>query len=72
MYMSKLLRPREIAKRSLINTLQGSDSENTRYQHILKLIKAGDLKAKNYGSKSRSYWLVHQAEIVRYNKAVNK
>jgi len=69
--MGKLLKPREIAKRGLIKNSTGEDNESTNYQFVLQLIKAGRLKAKNYGTKSRAYWLVSEAEIKRYQAEVN-
>lgn len=69
--MAKLLKPRDIAKRGLITNSTGDDNESTNYQFVLKEIKAGRLKARNYGTKSRSYWLVSEAEIKRYLAEVN-
>lgn len=68
----KLYRPSEIATLGLIKTMQGSDKYTTNYLYILRLINEGRLKAKNYGSKSRAYWLVSEAEIKRYQAEVNK
>lgn len=62
------LRPRDIAKAGLIKNSTGNDSEGSNYFFILKLIKSGQLKAKNYGTKSRAYWLVSEDEIKRYHE----
>lgn len=68
---SKLYKPSEIAKEGLIRNSVNSDNYIANYQFVLKLIKAGRLKAKDYGSGSRKYWLVSADEIKRYNAEVN-
>lgn len=69
--MSRLLKPRQIAKLALIRNSKGQDNEEANYQFIIKQIRKGHLKAKNYGTKSRAYWLVSEAEIKRYQQEVN-
>lgn len=65
---NKLYKPRDIAKLGLIRNSKQSDKENSNYFFILNLIKRGQLKAKNYGTKSRPYWLVTDTEIERYQQ----
>lgn len=65
------LRPKEIAKRGLIRNGTGGDNVDANYVYILRVIKAGKLKAKDYGTGSRPYWKVSMAEIKRYNSEVN-
>jgi len=65
----RYLKPREIADLGLITNSMGHKNPYSNYQYILKLIKRGDLKAKNYSTgKIRKYWLVSEREIDRYNK----
>jgi hypothetical protein len=64
-------RPRDIARLGLIKNSTGGNNEDSNYFFILNLIKTGRLKARNYGSKSRSYWLVSEDEIERYKQEVN-
>lgn len=68
---TKLYKPREIARLGLIKNSKNSDSEIANYQFVLKLITSGRLKAKDYSTGSRKYWLVSEAEIKRYQQEVN-
>lgn len=68
---NKLYKPREIAKLGLIRNSVSSDNETANYQFIVKLIKEGKLKAKDYGTKGRKYWLVSKAEIERYQQEID-
>lgn len=62
-------RPRDIARLRLITNSVNSDSENSNRHFILKLIKSGKLKAKNYGSNpDHPYYLVSADEIDRYHR----
>jgi hypothetical protein len=70
-YKRKTLRPSEIARKGLITNSLNSDSYKSNYQFILNEIKAGRLKARNYGNKSRPYWTVSEAEIKRYLAEIN-
>jgi hypothetical protein len=70
-YKRKTLRPSEIAKRGLITNSLNSTSYASNYQFILSEIKAGRLKAREYGTKSRPYYTVSEAEIKRYQLATN-
>lgn len=65
------LRPREIAEQGLIKNGTGGDNVGSNYKYILKLIKVGRLKAKNYGTKSRAFWVVSLAEIERFNNEID-
>ena len=69
--MSKLFKPREIAEQGLIKNSLNTDNVTQNYQFVLKEIKAGRLKAKNYGTKSRQFWRVSEAEIKRYLQEVD-
>jgi len=70
--IDKLYKPREIAKLGLIRNGINSKNENSNYQYVLNLIKGGKLKpARNYGTNSRSYHLISEAEIKRYNQEAN-
>jgi hypothetical protein len=63
----KLYKPREIARQGLIKNGSNSDNEVANYQYIIQLIQGGRLKvAREYGTKSRKYYLVSEAEIKRY------
>lgn len=70
-YKKKTYRPSEIARKRLITNSLDSNSYLSNYRFILNEIKAERLKAKNYGTKSRSYWLVSEAEIKRYQEEAN-
>lgn len=62
-------RPREIARLRLITNSVNSDSEDSNRYFILKLIRQGKLKAKDYGTNpAYPYYVVHRDEIERYNK----
>lgn len=67
MYMSKFLRPSDIAKKGLIKNSLNSTSWLQNYQFILNEIAAGNLKARTYGkgTKRKSY-LVSEDEVKRY------
>lgn len=64
----KWLRPREIAVQGLIKNSTGGDNVDSNYNFILNLIKAGKLKAKNYGLGATPYWLVSEDEVKRWNQ----
>jgi len=67
----RYLKPREIADMGLITNSMGNKNPYSNYQYILKLIRTGKLKAKNYSTgKIRKYWLVSEREIYRYNDSV--
>lgn len=68
---TKWLRPREIARLGLIKNSKNSDNEDSNYFFILNLINTGRLKARDYSSKSRRYWLVSEEEIERYLQETN-
>lgn len=58
-------RPSEIAKNNWIKNRVGKGD----YFKILKLIKVGRLKARNYClSEQMPMWLVLGSEIIKYNK----
>jgi len=63
--------PSEIAKLGLIKNSANSNDFIANYQFVFKLIKAGRLKARDYGTKSKSYWQVRGSEIKRYQQEVN-
>lgn len=69
--MTKMLKPSDIAKKGLIRNSVDSDNYIANYQFVLKLINAGKLKARDYGTGSRKYWLVSEAEIKRFNSEVS-
>jgi hypothetical protein len=64
-------KPRDIARLGLIKNSTNSDNETANYQFIIHMIKTGKLKAKNYGSGARAYWLVQMDEIERFNQEIN-
>ena len=67
---AKLYRPREIARERLITNGINSANETANYQYILKLIQGGKLKVtREYGTKSRKYYLISEAEIKRYQES---
>lgn len=60
--------PSDIARLGLIQTRKGDEGTyRGNYNYVLELIKAGELKAKNYsvGSK-RAYYLVSEDQIKNY------
>ncbi len=64
----KWYRPREIARLRLITNSVDSDKELSNYDFILELIKAGRLKARQYGKNpAYPYYLISAKEIERYN-----
>lgn len=65
----KWYKPRDIARLGLIKNSKGEDNESRNYFFILSLIKSGKLKAKNYGSGSRAYFLVAESEIQQYHQS---
>lgn len=66
---TKWYRPREIAKLGLIRNSTNGDSEDSNYSFILKQIKAGRLKARNYSvSKTVSYWQVSEDAIKEFDE----
>lgn len=67
----KWYKPREIAVLGLIKNSTGGDNVESNYNFILKQIKAGKLKAKNYSvSEVVPYWMVSEDEIKRFNEEV--
>lgn len=64
----KWYKPREIARLGLIRNSKNSSSEDANYLFIIALINSGRLKAKDYSTKSRRYYLVSEKEIHRYNE----
>lgn len=69
----KWYRPREIAVLGLIKNSTGGDNVDSNYAYILKLIKTGRLRAKDYSMGDKmSYWLVPEDEIARYHDTVTK
>ena len=57
-------KPSELAKDNLITNSKGKGD----YRHVLKLIKNGKLKARDWSSTgNKPYWLVHWTEITNYN-----
>ncbi len=73
-HSKKWYRPMEIAKLGLIKNSTGGDNVNSNYVYILKLIKTGRVRAKNYsaGKTDMVYWLVPEDEIERYHQTVTK
>lgn len=64
----KYYKPREIARLGLITNSTGGHNVESNYNFILKLIKSGKLKAKNYSVGPTPYWLVSIDEINRWNQ----
>lgn len=62
----KWYRPRQIARQGLIKNSVDSDKENSNYEYILKLIRTGQLKARNYSIGVSPRWLISQDEIDRF------
>jgi len=57
-------KPSELAKYNLITNSKGKGD----YRYVLKLIKNGKLKARDWSSTgNKPYWLVHWTEITNYN-----
>lgn len=77
-YGQKWYKPMEIARLGLIKSSAVSDNDVYKgsiaghYNYVLKLIKNGTLKAKNYSNGPRPYYLVPESEIERYHKTFNK
>lgn len=72
MNVDKLYKPREIARLKLITNGAASDNEQSNYQYILELIKGGKLKvAREYGTKSRRFYLISETEIKHYHEENN-
>lgn len=71
LYGKKWLRPREIAKLGLIKNSTGGDNVESNYNFILKLIKTGKLKARDYSHAEKPYYLVSEDEIKRYHKELS-
>lgn len=65
-------KPREIARLGLIKSSGSGNSEHGNYAYIMKLIKSGELKSKNYCKTGRSYYLVKEEEIKKYHNSFNK
>lgn len=62
-------RPKEIAKLGMIKNSTDGDNITSNYIFILRLIKNGKLKARDYSKiGARPFWLVHIDEIMRYKK----
>lgn len=69
LYNQRWYRPMEITKLGLILNSQGKPD----YPFVLKLIKSGRLKAKDYSVSPRThYWLVPESEIERYHNTITK
>lgn len=60
--LDRFYRPREIANNRWMIEYQGNDS----YYYILKLIKVGRLKARNFGLGKTNFWKVTGREIIKY------
>jgi hypothetical protein len=61
--------PREIAKQGLIlNSVGEEGTVHGHYKFIIRLIKSGQLKARNYSTGKRPYYLVPEEEIKRYHE----
>lgn len=65
-------KPREIATLGLIKSSGRGDSVGGNYAHIMKLIKSGKLKSKNYCTTGKQYYLVKGREISRYQNSYDK
>ena len=60
-------KPREIANNGWIKNSKG----NSDYYYIIKLIKAGQLRARNYCLTGNSdWWLVKGQDIINYLEAI--
>lgn len=68
----KWYRPRQIARLGLIKNSVDSDKENSNYEYILKLIRTGQLKARNYSIGDSPRWLISQDEIDRFRAQLNE
>ncbi len=65
-------KPMDIAKMGLIQSSKGNAGTlNGHYNFILDLIKAGQLKARNYSRGPRPYYLVSKKEIARYHENIS-
>lgn len=74
LYSKKWYTPMDIAKLGLIQNRKGDrGTVSGHYNYVLELIKSGRLHAKNYSTgKKKSYWMVPEAEIVRYHDTVTR
>ena len=65
--------PREIANLGLIQNHKGDHGTPAgHYNYVLELIRTGRLKAKNYSTGKRPFWLVPESEIARYHDTVTR
>jgi hypothetical protein len=73
-YGKKWYTPMEIVKLGLIqNSKGGRSTVSGNYSYVLKLIKTGKLRAKNYSTGTqRQNWLVPEDEIARYHDTVTR
>lgn len=65
-------KPREIAKLGLIKSTAGTNNHYGNYAFIMNLIKRNKLKAVNYSTKDRPYYLVSEKEITAYHDTYDK
>ena len=70
---TKWLRPRQIAQQGLIVSPSGRGGVCGNYHYILKMIKAGHLRALDYSSVgARPFYVVSEREIERFNAKQHK
>lgn len=66
-------KPMEIAELGLIKKPGHGNTVKGNYYFVLKLIRNGQLRAKNYSvAGGRPYWLVPHTEITRYHDTITK
>jgi len=63
----KYYRPKEVAQLGLIKNTVDSEKMLSNYDYVLRLIRNGKLKAKDYCTTDKHYWLVSEKEVERYN-----
>lgn len=64
----KTYRPRQIAELGLIRNSTGGNNVDSNYIFILREIKSGRLKARNYSKEGKlNYWLVSEKAIKDYH-----
>lgn len=61
-------KPREVAKLGLIKSTGSGKSVAGNYAFIMRLIKSGELKSRNYCKTGKEYYLINIKEIEKYHK----
>lgn len=62
---------RRVAKLGLIKSPLHPENMMSNYRYILRLVKSGQIEAKNQSNTTRPYFLISAQEIERYHSTVN-